>query len=144
MTSTSVTPLQNFEDNIKQRLIKDIGALIPDEALQALVEKAIGEVFFKDKVEKGQYYNSADIITPSGFKVVVKELMAERVQAAIEAYIAANEDKVLEVLKAALNESAETVVLRSLSQLFTAPLADFQMKMNHQLIGISQKVGGPY
>ena len=48
----NMTPQEQFQNNIKDRLQKDIGDLIPDEVLKGMVEKSIKEMFFTRKMDK--------------------------------------------------------------------------------------------
>ena len=47
--TTELTPSQNFEQKIKEKLTKDIGDLMPDELLVSLIERSIEDCFFKDR-----------------------------------------------------------------------------------------------
>ena len=45
--TNDLTPMQSFEEKVKGKLKETIADMLPDEALQALVQKAVEETFFK-------------------------------------------------------------------------------------------------
>ena len=100
--------MQSFEENIKERLTKDIGTLIPDEALTALIEKAVHNCFFEpQKKQTFSGYSTQTITIPSVFEETVKDLLEENVKTVLRKWINDNEQKVLLHLKTFMESSAE-------------------------------------
>jgi hypothetical protein len=56
--TTDLTPMQTFEEKVKSRLKETIADMLPDEALAALVQRAVDEQFFKPrKTGAGTYHD---------------------------------------------------------------------------------------
>ena len=91
--STALTPQQTFEENIKDRLRKDIGDLIPPEVLSQLVTKAMTEMFFTRKREpEHSGYNAKIIEKPSWFDLCVKETMQPFIKDHLDAWLKENSE----------------------------------------------------
>lgn len=112
--TNELTPMQSFEEKIKDKLTKDIGDLIPDDALKVLVEKATQDVFFKDqRIEPKERFSSATY-KDSVFKEIVKELLAERMDSAIREFINDNREEMSRQLRDFVETSAQQHVLSAL------------------------------
>lgn len=83
--AATLTSQQQFEENIKDRLRKDIGSLLPDDVLAKLIEKSIQEIFFTRVVEKDRYgYTTKD--EPSWFTKEVDKQLKHSASEAITGY----------------------------------------------------------
>lgn len=86
---------QSFEDKIKERLKKDIGDLIPDEALKTMVDKAIQDIFFKETVETSGYHSTK---TPSWFHQEVDKLLHEKIKESMKSYVNDNKKELNKII----------------------------------------------
>lgn len=86
---------QAFEENIKDRLRKDIGDLIPPEVLSALISKAMEDLFFKHetKPEHGGW-NARQIPQPSWFELEVSAAVGPLIRAHLEQWLKANREAI--------------------------------------------------
>lgn len=125
MSGKQLAPLDAFMDRVKAKLRDDIGSLLPDEAVQAMVEKVINDEFFKPRLEpkpgRGSY-STETIEVPAKFAQMVIEaalpvlekhamLVAEQHAAEIEAQI-----------KQSVESGLITMALKSLDNVFTMAL----------------------
>src|SRR5690606_35406705 len=89
------------------RLRKDIGDLIPDEVLTALVNKSINKLFFKEKADTAGYHTT---YKPSFFNTLVKELFEARFRTEIDKYFTENGKKITDQIAAELVEQSPKIL----------------------------------
>ncbi len=134
MSNTNLTATQSFEEKIKERLTKDIGDLIPDEALVAMIEKATEDCFFEDqRKETGTGFNSKTIYEDSVFKKLVKELLAERMDNAIRGWIDDNQELMAKELKSFIETSAEEAVMKGIVSMFHLPFESMKFQIQSEI-----------
>ena len=134
MNDNKLTAIQSFEEKIKERLTKDIGDLIPDEALVALIEKATNDCFFEDQViQEGSGYNARSVNKNSVFKELVKELLAERMDNAIRGWIDDNQERMTRELKVFVETSAEEAVMKGIVSMFQAPFENMKFQIQSEI-----------
>ncbi len=75
--------LEKFQQRVTERLQTDIGELVPEEVLQAMVQKAIQDTFFKPKriPDPRARYTSDMIDGPSWFQEAVMNAAKPLVEA---------------------------------------------------------------
>lgn len=141
--TTELTPMQNFEAKVKERLIKDIGELMPDEALTALVKKAAEECFFKPQ-EKiiGEGYNQRKTTIPSVFEEIVKELLTERMDQAINKWLLEHSDLMAKELKSFIECNAEQAVMKGIASMFSQPFEIMQSTIQMNILNNIQNNNG--
>ena len=116
-----VDPMKEFQERVQKKLREDIGAMLPDEVLQALIKKAVEEEFFKERISRGTYGNETER-RPSWFVEAVAKAAKPMLQQHVEAWVEANKD----VLKKALQEfmTKENLLLLAMAQMRSTVAAD--------------------
>jgi len=119
--NTELTPMQTFEEQVKERLKTDIADLLPDEALSGLIEKSINEMFFKPRITGNSFNERRE---PSWFNQAVETAVKARlsglltkhladhqkdIDAKIEASIVRSMPAAVETLTMALHELVEHI-----------------------------------
>ena len=99
--STDVSTPKDFQQRMFERIRDQMGELMTEAELKALVETAVQKAFFEDVMVKDGYH---DRKTPPHFVTLIKGEMSARVQAAVEAHIAANPQLLKEVLEKVIAE----------------------------------------
>lgn len=111
-----LTPLQDFEAKLRDKIRTDIGALIPDEALSALVQRAIEEDLFKDRPgPRDDWGRPLRKDIPSPFVQAVREAVDEAVKAETTRQLAAMKDVIEDKVREMVGQSLVDVVLRSMA-----------------------------
>jgi hypothetical protein len=132
--TTELTATQTFENNIKERLVKDIGTLIPDEALTALVNKALEKAFFEpQKGIVGSGYNSRTENKPSVFEQQVKEMIQPLFEAKIKEWCNNNSERIEKELSSFLNSRAEDVFLSAIGSMFSSHFEAMKWNISNEL-----------
>lgn len=91
-----MTPMEDFQFRVVEKLKVDIGSMLPDEVLQGLTQKALNETFFQPRV-MGEGWNKKE--SPSWFVEEVTRLAKPLLEAEVKRFVDENQ----EVLKTALN-----------------------------------------
>lgn len=131
--------LQNFQDKIAEKLRNDIGALLPDDALSKLIERAVEENFFKERLVKTGDYHGTTKKEPSWFVQAVREMTEAMVREHVQYWCAANEDAIKEKVDEFLSREALAMV----SSITTARMvrAEFDHQIRDLITQISNKLG---
>ena len=133
--TTALTPMQSFEEKVKERLTKDIGDLIPDEALVAMIERATEDCFFKEQKETtGSGYNTSTNYKNSVFVDLVKQLLTERMDNAIRGWIDDNQELMAKELKSFIETNAEEAVIKGIVSMFQLPFESMKSQIQSEII----------
>ncbi len=91
MTSekTEVATQRSFEENMMDRIRKDIGELMPDDALQKIVERGMNDAFFKERTGSDGYGKREPLFTET-----LRDLTDVRVRAAVEEWMKSHADEI--------------------------------------------------
>jgi hypothetical protein len=101
--STELTPQQQFEEKIKEKLRIDVGNLLPDSVLADMVSKAVNNMFFT-KVHNSNGYHTRE--EPSWFEKAVAKELEQKLSLTIEKYMKDNETVIQEAVVASIKEKA--------------------------------------
>lgn len=112
--ASKLSPQEQFEANIKARLTKDIGDLIPDDVLKSMVDKAMQKAFFEDQIVTTGSYSRNEVRKPAEFVEIIKQLMRERVKISVDSWVTENQDKVMELFEQIVKDGMTKTVLEHL------------------------------
>ena len=133
MGTTDLEPMRDFESKIKERLSKDIADLIPDEALTSLIEKSIDRVFFKRRVTRTNTWGEAVEDRPSLFEELVGELLEKKFRKIALEYLAANEEKVDEIIDKMVGENWALSFANGIKSVFADSFIGFEAQFRQKL-----------
>lgn len=138
--SNELTPMQTFEQKVKDRLVKDIGDLIPDEALKALVDKAMDNAFFEPQiVMEGTGYQQKQVSKPSVFEQTVKELLEPLLREQIKLWICDNEETVLKNIQQFLDRGVEHALMGALTSAVGMHFTNMKYNIENDLFNRLQR-----
>lgn len=118
--STTVQPKPSLEERITSRLHESIGDLITDEDLKGMVARGIEAALFKPRItQTPRSYGGYDTTTaaPLVDEQVVK-LLGEKMRAGVDAWLAANPEKIEAALRDVMQRGVGNALLYSLEQRF--------------------------
>lgn len=84
--------MTQFQEKISQKLRDDIGELLPNDALSKLIERAIEENFFKERVVETGSYHIPTRTEPSWFVATIKEMTEKMVREHVGKWCEENKD----------------------------------------------------
>lgn len=129
-----VTVPQSFEDKMKARIKDGIGDLITDEELSKMLNRSMEEVFFKRPLIMNPHdrYGSK-IEGPSLLEGVVKDLMREKVTAAVNVYIKEHATDVMAAVDKVIQEGAGAAIITAVNQMFSGQMLNLQSNIQNML-----------
>lgn len=73
--NNELTAMQTFQENLKDKIKDDIGAMLPDDAVTEMIGRVVEEHFFKPKIVKTGNYHNPTNEKPSEFaQAVINEV----------------------------------------------------------------------
>lgn len=130
--SQEITQTKTFEEAIIDRLRRDIGDLMPPEALAAMVEKGMHKIFF-DKKETRSSYGSSTYSEYSWFEEEVRVLMREQVKEQLTKYLKENPQVLEEQLKRVIDAGFLKCVGQALDNAMATSMYNMSNDLRKQL-----------
>lgn len=90
--TTAIDKPKTLQERVGDRIRDQIGDLMTDEDLKLLVDKALHEAFFTERVDRDSY-GSVRGTKPAPVVELVRELLKARVDAACSTWLAEHKDK---------------------------------------------------
>lgn len=133
--STAVSGTTTFQERMFERIKSNMGDLMTDEELAALVEKTIEKAFFEPRVTtvRGDYGRTETKTEDSVFVV----MMREEVRLKIEAHAKARVDEWFAANPGIFKEQVDAAIARGFAQVV---LDQINMSLRHPLAQLSQQV----
>lgn len=133
-------PGTEFKARVIERMKADIGSLMPDEVLQALVKEAVQQLFFqKVRVPKPgrSHYSDEMVEHPSWFVAEVMKQVEPLVLSEVAKYVAEHENDIQTTVRATLERDkvalvAVAVVGRQVGEQFAAGFGDMMQNLRNQ------------
>lgn len=119
-------PLAEFKARVADKLAKDIGEMLPPEALAVMVQQAVEKTFFEDREIHQQY--GSPTFEPSWFIYEVAKASKPILQKLVADFVAENED----ILKKAVTEflDEKTLFMMATTTIQMAMRQDFEEMAN--------------
>lgn len=108
--SRTLTPHEQFQENLKDRLRKDIGDLMPDEALADIIGKTIEELLIKDVQDKYGYKSE------NWFVSEIKKSIQPRTVKWVDEWFQKNDEKLSQMAAEFMNEHAAKIIIVSMAR----------------------------
>lgn len=122
---------QNFEERMKARIKDSIGDMITDEELGEIVKRSMEDIFFKGKTVKDGYYNTKE--TPPFLHEMIKELLTDKIQKKIKAYINDNKEEVGKAIETVFREGMAKALITSISNIFQNDLSNLEHNIANRI-----------
>lgn len=137
---SEITTQTSFHERVYERIRESIGELLTLEEAKALVERAIQEGLFKERVDLSQpIYNTGPTkYLPSHFVELVNAQVEPLVKEAIQEWIAENPQRVKAVIQEVLQDGILTAAYKALKTDLQAPT----MELQNGLFRVINKIGG--
>lgn len=115
-------PMQEFQDRIVGELKDKMGAMLPEEALTGLVQRAVDEQFFKPRPTHWDYNGRADAFGPSWFVAEVVKVAQPVLNELVVKYVADNRAQLEEGMKVFLEDKNLLLLAFAQMQMATMPM----------------------
>lgn len=107
---------KTLQERINTRLAEQIGDLITEDDLKGIVERGVEDFLFKPR-HVLRTYGGYDT-HPALMQEMVEKHFQNRVTASVDAWLAANPEKIEALVKAAIDNGIANAVMSSLDQRF--------------------------
>jgi hypothetical protein len=131
MTTELTTP-KTFEEKMRDRIRESIGDLMSNEDLKKLLDRAVEENFFKEKVVMSEWGREQSR-KPALLIGLVKELLAERMNEVIKQWLADNEEQVKKTLDEVVKMGVGGAYIAALNSQFSSQLLSLQIGLEQQI-----------
>ena len=126
-TAAQLTPQQAFQEKLEARIRKDIGDLMPDDALMGILDRATEKAFFEERTVKEGYHERK---VESWSVTILRELLEERMKVALEKWILANDEKFKEMVAKRLDEGIASAFVKSFDRLMQNTAMSYQQDVS--------------
>lgn len=124
MTGTQIAPMESFMEKVKQKLRDDIGSLLPDDALQAMVQKVVNDEFFEKRKLPTKGYNDAPQYANSKFQNMVFEGVEPLIKEQVAKILEDRKDEIEKQVREAINEGVLKIALQALDTTVSQVIAN--------------------
>jgi hypothetical protein len=118
----------DFQTRIFEKIKKDIGELMTDAEVKALVDKAMEKAFFERQVLKDNYGRDCGT-KPSVIELLVKELLDSAVRASVSRWLEEHPEEVAKVVDGVLRDGIVGIVSNHIRQRTEWPLQELASKL---------------
>ena len=130
---SDLTPMQSFQEKIKDRIKENIMDSLPDEVVDSLFDKCLNETFFKGKENKNNW-GQVTSIQKSWFEEEVLKLCKPILEERLKIWFKDHED----IAKKAMDKVLDTNML---SMLATKIMMDsYYTEMNNRVFDIQNQL----
>jgi hypothetical protein len=130
--STELTQQQNFEKKITDRLRKDIGDLIPDDMLGALVKQTIDKMFFTRTVIKSGHYEKKE--DPSWFEKEVVSLLNDTIKGFVKEQLSLNAEQMKKIISEVISKETPMILAGILLNLIQGSINNSQWDIQNNIL----------
>jgi hypothetical protein len=130
--NTELTTPKTFEEKMRDRIRESIGDLMSDADLKKLLDRAVEENFFTEKIITNSW-GCEESRKPALLQGLVKELLHERMDAVISQWLKDNEAVVNQAVADVVKMGVGGALVASLNHQFQMQLSNFQMNVEQQL-----------
>jgi len=132
--SNEIETSKAFQERVFEKIRADIGNLMTEDELKALLDAAMKKAFFDPiKVQSGYHDYEKEPV----FVTMVRDLMRDRVRAAVDVWMEENKELVSSKIGEALKAGIAGAVFDHLNFQFSGPLQIFRAELEQR--GIIEK-----
>ncbi len=123
MTSTTaLTPMQAFQEKLKERVRQDIAQLLPEDAIQELVKRAIEDGFFAPIERSTPNYPYSEKV-PSYFVQEVAKAAAPLIRKAVEDLVREKEAEIYARIRQAVEAGLMSTAFGAIDSMISTMVA---------------------
>jgi hypothetical protein len=128
--SNEVATQKNFQDRMVNKIRESIGDLMTDDELKKIIERGVDEVFFKEHIVQEGFQS---IHKPPWLCIIVKELLSEKVEKYVAAFLANRTVDVEKVIYKTVQEGVGMALIKTFTDKFQCSLDMFKSDIESRL-----------
>ena len=130
-----------LDEKLKELIQTNIGDLISDEDIKAIVAKGIEEFIFKGTIVVDPYYSSRNKIVPPYIETAIKEQFKELFTEQIKEFIEKNSAIILAEIPNAIGHNTTESINKAVSGVFFQAFSNFELNIMTRLQAMGVKYG---
>lgn len=130
--SEALTTQLSFEDKMMARIKESMGDLMTDEQLRGILEKGVEKAFFERPFRVDSYGRKTEH-EPALAEKAVRDHLNERMQATVKEWIAANPEKMQEVVQQMIDKGLVQAVAGAVGNVFRGSFQCFVDHLQNQI-----------
>jgi len=142
MTGKEIAPMEAFMDRVKAKLRDDIGSMLPDDVVAAMVQKVVDDEFFKPRhiPKPGRSsYSTETIAVPSAFAAMVVEAVNPIIKARAEELLVSKAEEIDEIIKKMVADGFTAMFMRAVDGALTSALQNQQWSIQNALMNLMRQ-----
>lgn len=120
--NTQIATTKSFQERMFERVRDQMGELITNEELKVIVEHAVKEAFFKERVDNSGYNK---VTKPPYFVELLQTHLKEQVRETVLVWFKENPEVVTSILDDIVKEGIAKAVMQAIDSRMSAPLYTF-------------------
>ena len=141
-----MSPMEEFQDNLKKSLRDDIARLLPEAALADMIKRVVEEEFFKKQIVANPQHTSYNseprtLERPTVFQELVVKAVAPIMEREAAKLIERLEYKIADQIKQTVEEGATAVVMRALTGIINSSFSDSEQRMRQAIVDLLKRNG---
>lgn len=134
--TNEVATVQSFQERVGSMIRSQIGELMTNEEIKALVDKAMHEAFFETRQVRADTWSGTYTTKPGYAIELVTDLLREEVKAAAVAWLKENPEAVQEAIRGAIGKGMMDMLTTALNGYFWNAFEGFRNELRNKGIAI--------
>lgn len=134
MAKNEIEPQKSFQERIKDRIKEDIGKLMTDEELSAIVSRSVEDIFFANRrVQRAGGFSGYEEAPPF-IHELLRELMADNLRKCVDDWMRVNKKEVLKIINDVVERGMVNAVTRVFEAKFETSMINFMNNVQQNLV----------
>ena len=126
-----VAESKTFEERMFDKIRSQMGDLMTEDELKAILEKAVDKAFFSQRTMRVDY---RDVVKEPVFIELIRDEMKPLIHAELRVWLAENQETVGSILHAVIGESAKQMVANAFDNLMSDAFGSFAFSLRDRLM----------
>lgn len=135
---------QDFQQRLFEKIRADIGALMSEDDIKALVAKAFEKTFFTETVktvERRGGYGHDTVRVPPEIVTITKELLEPTLKKALQDWLNEHEAEIVKMMRATFEDGLLESVQRIITNRTDGVMRDMTLSLQSKLFDMGSKLG---
>lgn len=133
MAGELTVPVQSFEERMRERIKKDIGELLTNEELSKMIQRSMEDIFFNERPNPSYNGWSGERKIAPLLHSIVKELMAQKVDAAVNKWLNEHPVDIATALESTMAAGVGQCVIHAINSYFAGAFLEFTNSIKESL-----------
>lgn len=122
---------KDFKEKLFEKIQADIGSLLGEEEMKALVASAFERTFFQERRVHKTY--GSDEIKPPLIQELVEKALLSAVESTVQDLVKERSDEIMNLVDTMLKDGASAMFIRALDNMFADSMSQFRFQIMDDL-----------